>query len=81
MLLCNATEAWAPGQMTPFCSRCEAKRPYCHFCAGKAWATPPVWADEEGRSEDGGGLDIHPTMRTCAASSVTSTATGDKLLR
>ena len=46
------SEQWAPGQMTPFCSRCEAKRPFCHFCEGKAWATPPVWPDEEGRSED-----------------------------
>ena len=46
------SEQWAPGQMTPFCSHCEAKRPFCHFCEGKAWATPPVWPDEEGRSED-----------------------------
>ena len=46
------SEDWAPGQMTPFCSHCQAKRPFCHFCEGKAWATPQVWPDEEGRSED-----------------------------
>ena len=32
------SEKWAPGQMTPFCSHCQAKRPSCHFCEGKAWA-------------------------------------------
>ena len=37
------TEVWAQGHMTPFCSHCETKRPFCHFCEGKAWATPPVW--------------------------------------
>ena len=34
-------EVWARGQMTPLCSVCDNQRRRCHFCAGKAWVTPP----------------------------------------
>ena len=46
------SEQWAPGQLTPFCSHCEAKRLLCHFCEGKAWATPPEWGPEWDRQID-----------------------------
>ena len=36
-------EEWDEAQMTPYCSRCEEMRPYCHFCRRQAWATPPAW--------------------------------------
>ena len=37
------SEEWAEGQLTPYCSICEDRRGYCHFCRGVSWATPPEW--------------------------------------
>ncbi len=34
-------EAWAPGQCTPLCTKCDRKNDgLCHFCRGVAWVTP-----------------------------------------
>ena len=34
-------EVWCVNQRTPFCAKCEAKRPACRFCLRIASCTPP----------------------------------------
>ena len=33
-------EKWAPGQMTPLCSKCDTRYDSCHYCRGVIWCTP-----------------------------------------
>ena len=34
-------DAWAEGQFTPLCTRCDAARGgMCHYCRGQAWCAP-----------------------------------------
>ena len=37
-------EQWGVGQMTPLCTKCDAKYDQCHFCRGVLWCMPPAHA-------------------------------------
>ena len=33
-------EDWAPGQLTPLCSKCDNRHHACHFCCGEVCCMP-----------------------------------------
>jgi len=33
-------EEWHEHQLTPLCTKCDAKFGLCHFCRGQAWCVP-----------------------------------------
>ena len=50
-------EDWAPGQMTPLCSKCDNKHDRCHFCRGLssslAGGPSPQQGNDAGTKKEG----------------------------